>query len=340
MKKKVVIMIGLFVALLISSNMPNLSFAASQTPKAVSLGTSSIGSTFYVIAVGMADIISKHSGISATAQSVGGSDANMRAIKMGKVHLAMANSFSSGNAFLGTRQFVKMGPIPIRLIALGQPSLRQTVARADSGIKSISDLKGKKFIAKRKSLAELELVADAMLKVKGIKKKDVRYISTAKTKEAIDALVNGTVHAAILPGGVPASTIMKLFEKIDARYLDISSNELDGILKELGPAFHKKVVRAGIYKGHNKDALAPSLSATMVVSEDLSEESVYRITKALFDNYADLKLVHKAAKHWNVNNSLKSFHIPFHAGAIKYFKEIGAWKPRHEKRQAKLSSGR
>jgi len=340
MKKTVIIMTVLFFTLFIGSNLQNPALAAKETPQAVSLGTSSIGSTFYVIAVGMADIISKHSGISATAQAVGGSDANMRAIKMGKVHMAMANSFSSGNAFLGTRQFVKIGRIPIRLIALGQPSLRQTVVRADSGIKRISDLKGKKFVAKRKALAELELVADAMLKVNGISKKDVRYISTAKTKEAIDALVNGTVHAAIIPGGVPAATIMKLFEKIDARYLDISPDELDAILKELGPAFNKKVVRAGIYKGHNKDALAPSLNASMVVAEDLSKEAVYRITKALFDNYADLKMVHKAAKHWNVKNSLENFHIPFHSGAIKYFKEIGAWKSEHDKRQAALLSGR
>jgi len=310
--------------------------AAPALPKAVALGTSSIGSAFYVIAVGMADIISKHTGMGATAESVGGSDANMRAIKMDKVHLAMANTFSSGNAFRGVKQFAAEGKIPIRLLALGQLSLRQTVARVASGVKTVPDLRGKKLVAKRKALAELELVADAMLKAYGISKKDVTYIATAKTKEAIDAVISGTVDAAVIPGGVPSATLMKLFERIDARFVDIPADKLEAILDELGPAFHSGVIRAGTYRGQDKGFLAPSLSASLVVAEDFSEEGVYQIVKALFEHYDDLKLVHKAARHWTVKNSLKKFHIPFHPGAVKYFKEIGAWTSKHEKRQQEL----
>ncbi len=325
-----------FIILVLLGGAAKPSPAASTLPKAVALGTSSIGSTFYVIAVGMADIISKHTGMGATAEAVGGSDANMRAIKAGKVHLAMTNTFSSANAFGGVKQFAAEGKIPIRLLAIGQPSLRQTVARVASGIKTIPDLRGKKLVAKRKALAELELVADAMLKAYGTSKKDVTYIATAKTGEAIDALITGTVDAAVIPGGVPAATLMKLFERIDARFVDIPADRMDVILEELGPAFHIEVIRAGTYKGQDKDVLAPALSASIVVAESLPDEAVYEIAKALNEHYGDLKLVHKAAKHWTVENSLKNFHIPFHPGAVKYFKEIGAWTSKHEKTQQDL----
>lgn len=331
-----ILIISLIITVALVGGASKHSPAAPALPKAVALGTSSIGSAFYVIAVGMADIISKHSGISATAEAVGGSDANMRGIKMGKVHLAMANTYSSGNAFRGVQQFAAEGKIPILLLAMGQPSLRQTVARVASGITTVPDLKGKKLVAKRKALAELELVADAMLKAYGINKKDVTYIATAKSEEAVDAVITGTVDAAVLPGGVPVAFLIKLCERIDAKFIDIPADKMEVILDQLGPAFHSEVIPAGTYRGQDKDVLAPALSASLVVAKDLSEEAVYRITKALFDHYNDLKLVHKAAKHWTVKNSLKKFHIPFHPGALRYFKEIGAWTSEHEKRQQRL----
>lgn len=314
--------------------------ASSISPKAIAVGCAGVGGVFYVLSVSIADIISKHTAMSATAQPVGGSDANMRAIKMGKVHIAMANTFSSGNAYYGVQQFAKEGKFPIRLMALGQPSLRQLIARAGAGIKTIPDLKGKRLIAKRKALAELELVADAMLRVYGIDKKELKYIATARTKGALDALSSKTVDAAVVPGGVPAGFLMKLFERTDMIYVDIPEDKMKAIVEDLGPAFHIEVVPKGTYKGHDKDAIAPSLSASLVGAESLSTETVYEITKAFFGHFDDFKLAHKAARFWTIENSLEKFHIPFHPGAIKYFKEKGVWSSEQEKRQKELISGR
>ena len=335
-KRTIVLAVSLIFSLALIGGALKPAQASSHLPKAIAVGTAGVGGVFYVLSVSLADTISKHTKMSATAQPVGGSDANMRAIKMGKVHVAMANTFSSGNAYRGTKQFAKEGKFPIRLLALGQPSLRQLIARAGAGIKSIPDLKGKKLVAKRKALAEIELVADAMLKVYGMSKKDVKYIATARTKGAMDALASKTVDAAVVPGGVPAGFLMKLFQKTDMRYVDIPEEKLDEILKQLGSGFHRGVIPKGTYKGHVKDAIAPSLSASLVAGEGLPEEAVYDIMKALYGNFEDFKLAHKAARHWTVKNSLAKFHIPFHPGAIRYFKEIKAWKPEHEKKQQDL----
>jgi TRAP transporter TAXI family solute receptor len=319
---------------------PAYSQAAPASPEAIAIGTAGVGGVFYVLSVSVADMVSKHTRMSATAQPVGGSDANVRAIKMGKVHVAMVNTFSSINGYRGTKQFAKDGKQPILLMALGQPSLRQMVARVDSGVKTIPDLKGKKLVAKRKALAEIELVSDAMLKVYGMSSKDVKYIATARTDATIDALISKTVDAAVMPAGVPAGFMMKLFERADMRYMDIPENKMKEILDELGPAFHLERIPKGTYKGHDKDAYAPALSASLVAADNLSGEAVYDIMKAVYGHFDDFKLSHKAARYWTIENSLAKFAIPFHPGAIKYFKEIKAWKPEHEKKQQALMSGK
>ena len=335
-----VLMITMVLSFALGSGIPTAAQASSAKPDAIAVGTAGVGGVFYVLSVSLADIISKHTQMSASAQPVGGSDANMRAIKMGNVHIAMANTFSSGNAYFGVRQFAKEGKLPVRLLALGQPSLRQLIARADSGIKTVPDLRGKRWVAKRKALAEVELVANAMLKVYGVDKSEVKYVATARTKGALDALSSNTVDAGVLPGGVPAGFLMKLFERTNMMYVDIPRDKMKVIVKKLGPAFHIGVIPKGTYKGHSKDALAPSLSASLVAAEYLSTETAYEIIKAFFDHYNDFKLSHKAARFWTVDNTLAKFHIPFHDGAIKYFKEKGVWTAEFEKKQQELLSVR
>ena len=155
--------IPLVAALAIVSSPAATRCLAADLPEAISFGTSSIGGTFYVIAVGMGDLISKNTPMSVTVESVGGSDANMRAIKYGKVEVAMANTFTTADAYFGKGTFEKEGQVDIQLLALGQPSMRQLVVRADAGIRTVADLKGKRLAARRKSNADLELVANAMV---------------------------------------------------------------------------------------------------------------------------------------------------------------------------------
>jgi len=321
------------IAFVLVGAFQKLSPAAPALPEAVALGTSSIGSMFYVHAVGIADIITKHADINISVESVGGSDANVRAIKNGVVSLAIANTFSSGNGFRGTRQFTGDGKIPLRLIALGPPTLRQLVARKRSKIKTVLDCEGKRLVAKRRALAEIELVADAMLEAYGVSKKKVTYITTATTREAIDALMSRSVDAAVLPGGIPAGTITRIFEQRDMVYISLPPDKMVTVLEKLGPSFREEVIPAGTYRHQSEDVHTPSLYASLVVGDGFPEEAVYQITKALFSHYEDLKLVHAAAKHWTVKNSLLNFHIPFHLGAIKYYKEIGAWTSKCEEEQ-------
>lgn len=305
--------------------------------EAISLGTSSVGSAFYTLSVGMADIISKHTKLSVTAEPVGGSDATIRGLREKKVDIGMVNSDSAVNAYYGQGQYAKDGRIPISLIAQGQESLRQIVARAEAGIKTPADLVGKRFIARRKALPEIEMMANALFEAYGVPKDRVKVLETAETNEAIEALKVGTADAAIIPGGVPASFLTDLAQSTNVVFLSIPDDKLNIILSKLGPAFHKGVIPPNTYRGQSGEVVVPAMSTLLVARADLPEETVYQVTKAIMSNYEELKAVHSTGKYWTLERTLKDFPLPFHPGAIRYFKEVGVWTDKLEQRQLELA---
>ena len=127
-------------------------------PRSLTIGTSSVGSTFYIMTVGMANLITKRTGINISAEAVGGSDANVRALKDKRIDLAMLNANAIASGYLGTEQYAKLGKIPLRVFIQGQESLRYIIVRKASGIKGPADLRGKKFIGKRRAGVDVELV--------------------------------------------------------------------------------------------------------------------------------------------------------------------------------------
>lgn len=301
----------------------------------VRIVTSGVGSSHYTMSVGMSDIVNKKTSINTSVDSGGGADASVRMVRDGKSQMALLTSFSARNGFLGKGPFVNESKAAIRLIMAGQLSARTIVARADSGVKSIADLKGKPFAAKRLGVEDLEAIAVSALKAYGVDAKDVKFIETADVKQQTEALSQGRVAAAIIPGGVPTGTIIQLAQSTNVVLLSMG-DKVDAILADMGPAFSKAVIPAGTYKGQTGDTVTVGSKNVLIARTDLPEQTVYEITKAIFSNYEDLKLVHNEAKDWTVKNSLESPAIPFHPGAIKYFKEIGVWNDSLDQVQQKL----
>jgi uncharacterized protein len=303
---------------------------------ALSFGTSSVGSSNYVITVGMATILTKKGGIHVTAEAVGGTDANIRSLNDKKIDMAMLNSDSVANAFLGVDQFAKTGKIPLRTLVQGQERYNYILVRKASGIKTPADLKGKKFIGKRRALGDIEAVTNAMLKAYGVPKDAVRILETAETNEAIEALKTGAVDGAQLPGGRSASNIMDLANDVDLLFISFPDDKLELMIKDLGPAFQKGVVPPGIYKGQDYPIQTTLLLLGVTVRPDFAEEAAYTITKTLMESQKELAAVHNVGKEWTLENTLKKPPVPFHPGAVKYFHEKGVWTASLEQLQQQL----
>jgi hypothetical protein len=286
--------------------------------------------------VGMANLITKKTGMNISAEAVGGSDANVRALRDKKIDLAMLNANAIASGYLGTEQYAKLGKIPLRVFIQGQESLRYIIVRKASGIKGPADLRGKKFIGKRRAGVDVELVANALLKAYNLTKENVKILETAETNEAIEAIKTGVVDGAVIQAGVRASNLMELSKDVDINFLSIPDDKLQLMLRELGPAFHKGVVPAGTYKDQNQVIQIPSLLTCIAARADFPEDLAYTITKTLMDNQEALATMHSVGKEWTMENTSKSPPAPFHPGAIKYFKEKGVWNDNLEQVQQQL----
>lgn len=309
--------------------------ASSQT-QSLALGTVSVGSAPYVVSVGIAELITKKTGISTTAESAGGADANARLLGKKRVQMAMLTSFAAEHAYKGDLQFKKDGKIPARGLLWGQASPRQPVARKASEIITIGDFAGKRILGKRRVGADTYLTFQALLKAYGISEKDVKVLTYSKPKEIMDAFKGRMADGAIWPASPPNPLILQLQETVELSFPSIPKDKWDVVLEECGSAFFMMTIKANTYKNQPEDIYVPAIQMGLSVHRDVPEETVYVVVKALVENYDELKTFHPIAKHYNVENTLNQWTLPFHPGAIKYFKEIGAWTPEMDKKQAKI----
>ncbi len=309
--------------------------ALAQT-KALRIGTSSSGSIYYTLAVGLSTMLTKQAGIAATAEPVGGSSANVFALAADKIDLAVINAGAAYDGYHGERPFKRK--VAMGLIGQGQLAHRQLIVRVGSGIEKPEDLVGKTIIGKRPALPETEKITNALLKVYNIDPSKVKIVSTTNTGEVISALKSDTVDGAVIPGGRGASYLRSLSEDGKIKFIDIPDDKIKAMQALLPKSLLVTVLPANSYKGQTKAIKVFSLSTYLVAASRVPDQTVYEVTKTLFDHIAEFHTFHGTAKAWTLEHTLTDPGIPFHPGAIRYFKEKGIWTPALEKLQTELKN--
>lgn len=310
------------------------SFANAQTT-ALRIGTSSSGSVFYTLGVGLSAMLSQHAGIAATAEPVGGSTANMFAIGADKVDLAFGNALAAYDALHGNKPFTKK-KVALGLVAQGAPNLRQIIVRVGSGIEKPEDLAGKTIIGKRPALPEVELIANALLKAYDIDPGKVKIVSTTNTGEAVNALKSDTVDAVVMPGSAGASYLQSLGQDGKIKFLEIPDDKMKAMLAALPKAISIVKLPAKTYPGQDKAINVFGLASYLVAGSGVPDESIYKLTKMFFQNIGEFHRLHGTAKEWTLEQTLDDPKVPFHPGAVRYFKDAGAWTPALDKLQGEL----
>ena len=319
-----------------------VSLAASEGAKkdgtySIVIGTSSVGSSGYTQGVGLANLVSKKArSLSVNSRPVGGSDANVRALRDGKVDMAIVNAFSAVQGYRGQGIYTKEGKVPLRLILQGFVTPRYILARKASGIDKLTDLSGKTIIGRRPAMADLEIATDMYLEIAGIHKDKVKIVETAETNEALDALKIGSVDAAIMPITFKAPGFQELSRTTDLSVPSLTPEQAARMIERLGPAFRPLKVPANTFKGQEKEILTVATPMILIARDNLPAEEVYLLVKTILDNYKDVKAIHNEAQFWNIENTLESPPLPFHEGVVRLFKERGIWKPNLEAWQKKV----
>lgn len=307
---------------------------------ALSLGTSTVGARFHILAVGLGDTVSRNSNISVTVEPIGGSDANVRALAAKRIELALLNSLAGTHGYHGIGSFKKDGKIPLRLMFQGGLGARAVVARADRGINTPADLKGKTVQAKRKSLADLEAFTRALMRAYGIPESAVKILRHGNTNEQLESLKLGAADAVVMPFGSPKTSsppLRRLAQSIALKVIAIPADKAAEILKDPRlKGYRQAKISKGAIKGLDADVDSLAVGTFAATRADLPDDVIYTVTKAFFENLKQFYPVHASAKQYTLKGSLAGPTIPFHPGSIRYYKEIGAWTDALAKTQAEL----
>jgi TRAP transporter TAXI family solute receptor len=254
-------------------------------------------------------------------QTPGAGIANVRGIDEAKAQVGFANSASTVDGIEGRPPFPRK-VTKVCQVANLYPQHFQVVALKDAKIKSYADLKGKSLVTQSKGNTG-ELLTAEVLKLNGM-----TYQSLAKANfqasytDAVSMMKDGHAEVFTLGTTAPASAVMDLASARDIELVPVDDKTMNE-LNKTNPGYHKIVIKAGTYPKQDKDVPVIGYSTHIVAACDLSEDTVYKMTKAMATHIKDMANVVKAIDGLTVKDMAVDIGVPFHKGAVKYYKEAG-----------------
>ena len=287
--------------------------------KFLNIGTGGTAGTYYPIGGAMAEILNKEiPGMSASAQSTGASVANVNMLGDGTIDLATVQNDIAYYAAHGTEMFVDKKVDGLKGVASLYPETCQFVTLKSSGIKSLSELKGKR-IAVGAVGSGVEANVRQILAVYGISYDDIdaQYLSFA---EGASALKDGNVDVAVLTAGYPTASVQDIAAQNPVRLLPVEDKIADDLIAQY-PFYTKTVIPGGTYAGFDEAVPSVSVMAMLVAGPTVNEELGYKVTKAIFSHLDRLQAAHAVGKQITRDSVKAGMSLPMHEGAEKYFNE-------------------
>jgi TRAP transporter TAXI family solute receptor len=315
--------ISLLFALFAVLGMVISSQAMAQKKYDLKMMTGPMGGSWYPLGGAIADAVQKDVPGVTVAVAPGGGVGNVEAIQYGKCDIGFSNSSSGVDGYYGRPPFKKKMTEERQLANL-YPQYFQIVVLADSGIKSVADLKGKVISPGPKGHTG-EFAARQVLQVYGLSYKDMGKVHHVGYNDTVALMKDGHCDAWLLCTTVPASSIMDLASTRKIRLLSLPPDKIKAMQK-LNAGYVTQVIPKGTYEGVDYDVHGFGFYTHLIVTDKLPEGLVYNITKSIAKSLPRFAQVVKAMKGVTVKDLAMDIGIPFHPGALKYYKEVGAIK--------------
>lgn len=293
----------------------------------ISIATGGTGGIYYVMGGGMAALVSKYvPGIEATGEVTAASVDNCKLIMTRKAEVAFSGADSVYDAYTGIGHFKSTGKMPLRTLAALYPAVSQIVTVEGAGIKTVQDLKGKR-VSTASPGSGSEVIALRILEAVGLDpNKDIRR-ERLSVAESTGAIKDRKIDAFFWAGGVPTAAVMDLGSTPGIKIKLIAHDDLiEKISKKYGPLFYRWVIPKEAYPGMTEPVPTIVYANILFCHEQLEEWIAYGIVKTIIEHREELMTVHKEAEKLTLETAVKGSPIPFHPGAIKYYKERKAWK--------------
>lgn len=244
--------------------------------------------------------------------------ANVRAIEDGKAEVGFGNSISTVDGLAGNAPFPKKHENICNIASL-YPQYFQMLVPADSGIKTVKDLKGKAITTQPRGNTG-ELITGQLLKVHGMSYSDVK-ISFVSYTDSVEQVKDGHAQAFTLGTAIPSGAVMDLASARDIKLLDLSA-DLDG-MRKLNPGYTLVNVPKGTYPKQSEDVKVIGYATHIVASCKLPADQIYAMTKAIAENVPALAATSKTMAGLTPQIMAEDVGVPFHPGAARFYKEKG-----------------
>ena len=292
--------------------------------KFITIGTGGTTGVYYQVGRNICRLVNKDTskhGISCKAESTGGSVYNLNTIRSGDLDMGVAQSDWQFHAYEGTSKFSKAGANKkLRALFSVHPEPFTVVARANSGIKTFFDLKGKRVNIGNPGSGQRGTMEVVM---EGYKwdKNSFKAASELKADEQAQALCDNKVDAIVYTVGHPNANIKQATTLCNAVLVRVDGNPVKKLVKEK-PYYRWASIPGGMYKGSDKTTKTFGVGATFVSSGDVDDDVIYTVVKAVFDNFDDFRRFHPAFANLDKKAMIKDgLSAPLHNGAVKYYKE-------------------
>ncbi|WP_369932455.1 TAXI family TRAP transporter solute-binding subunit [Rhodovulum sp. 12E13] len=300
--------------------------AAAQEETFITIGTGGVTGVYYPTGGAICRLVNRNRaehGIRCGVESTGGSVFNINAIRGGELEFGVAQSDWQYHAYNGTSRFEEQGPFEeLRAVFSVHPEPFTVVARADAGIETFEDLQGKRVNVGNPGSGQrgtMEVLMDEM----GWTMDDFAVASELQAAEQSQALCDNNIDAMIYTVGHPSGSIQEATTACDSVLVDVD-NAATQALVEANPFYRVATIPGGMYRGNDEDTTTFGVGATFVTSTAVSEDVVYEVVKAVFENFDQFKSLHPAfavlEKEQMVSDGLSA---PLHAGAERYYREAG-----------------
>ena len=320
MKKLFSVLLVLTMVLALAACGGSGSSGASGGASKMTMGTGGTSGTYYAFGGVLSQYIKNNAGIEVIVVSTDGSKANIESIDSGDYQLGTVQSDVMAYAWEGTRSFEDTGKIDSFRVVGGLYAESVQLVTMDPEIKSVADLKGKSVSIGAPNSGVWFNAMD-VLTAAGLTEADIKpqYQSFA---DSADALKDGKIDAAFIVAGAPTAAITELCTTNSAYLVPIDGEVADKLMAD-SPYYTTYTIPAGTYAGQDEDVVTVTIKATLIVSADASEDDVYNLTKAIFDNTEAIAAENGKGAELSVENATSGMAAPFHAGAAKYFAEKG-----------------
>jgi len=296
---------------------------AARAQSFINVLTGGTSGVYYPLGVAIGKIFSdKIPNVKTQVQATKASVENLILLQQGRGEIAFTLGDSLKAAWDGDEEAgFKKKLDKLRTIGAIYPNYIQIVATAESGVKTLADLKGKSLsVGAPKSGTELN--SRAILSAAGMSYKDMGKVEYLPFAESVDLMKNRQLAATLQSAGLGVASLKDLSTSTEINVVAVPRE----VVEKIGPPFVPVVIPGGTYTGQDKDVPTAAVVNYLVTSADVSDDIAYEMTKLIFESLPELANAHVAGKEIKLENAANGSPVPLHPGAIRYYKEKGLIK--------------